>query len=200
MHVEFEEFIATYHDAFDSDFCDTVVKYFDELEKYGVSYDRFSNEQVSSLKKDNDAITTASMLNESNTINLAGFGDSVLNYFNTVLAETIIPEYKKQYSILETFTGLGCYVPKIQKIKKGQGYHVWHCEVSNAGTAHRLLSYILYLNDVTEGGETEFLYQMKRVKPTKGTLILFPSYYTHTHRGNPPLSNTKYILNGHFEF
>jgi hypothetical protein len=58
-----------------------------------------------------------------------------------------------------------------------------------------LLLAIGYLNDVEEGGETEFLYQGVRVKPKKGTIILCPAAFTHTHRGNPPLSGDKYIIN-----
>mgnify|MGYP003351836575 CR=1 FL=1 len=54
--------------------------------------------------------------------------------------------------------------------------------------------YLMYLNDVEEGGETEFLYYPKRIKPKKGTLIMWPAGFTHTHRGNPPISNEKYIV------
>ena len=64
----------------------------------------------------------------------------------------------------------------------------------------RVLSWILYLNDVEEGGETEFLYQSMRFKPKAGTFILFPAHFTHTHRGNPPLSGVKYIATGWIEF
>ena len=53
---------------------------------------------------------------------------------------------------------------------------------------------MLYLNSVTEGGETEFLYQKRRIKPQQGRLLIFPAGFTHTHRGNPPLSGNKYIL------
>ena len=53
---------------------------------------------------------------------------------------------------------------------------------------------MLYLNSVTEGGETEFLYQKRRIKPQQGRLVIFPAGFTHTHRGNPPLSGDKYIL------
>jgi hypothetical protein len=55
---------------------------------------------------------------------------------------------------------------------------------------------MVYLNDIVEGGETEFLHQRKRIKPKKGTVLLFPPYFTHTHRGNPPLSNEKYAITG----
>jgi hypothetical protein len=53
---------------------------------------------------------------------------------------------------------------------------------------------------VQEGGETEFLYQHMRVKPEQGTLVIWPAAFTHTHRGNPPLSNEKYIVTGWTEF
>jgi hypothetical protein len=89
---------------------------------------------------------------------------------------------------------------KVQKSVVGQGYHVWHYEGDTRITCNRLLAWILYLNDVEEGGETEFLYHPKRIKPKAGTLILWPSAFTHTHRGNPPISNTKYIVNGWVEY
>ena len=63
-----------------------------------------------------------------------------------------------------------------------------------------MLVAILYLNTVKEGGETEFLYQRTRISPKQGTLILFPPSWTHTHRGNPPLSGNKYILTTWMEF
>jgi len=56
------------------------------------------------------------------------------------------------------------------------------------------------LNDVEEGGETEFLYLKKRFKPIRDRLLIFPAGFTHTHRGNPPLSGDKYILTGWVEF
>jgi hypothetical protein len=59
---------------------------------------------------------------------------------------------------------------------------------------------MLYLNDVEDGGETEFLYQRMRVKPKQGTLLIWPAGFTHTHRGNPPLSNNKYVITGWSEF
>ena len=84
--------------------------------------------------------------------------------------------------------------------RSGEGYHAWHCEDDSRDNATRILTFILYLNDVNEGGETEFLYYPKRIKAEAGKLILWPAGFTHTHRGNPPLSNTKYILTGWVEF
>ena len=89
---------------------------------------------------------------------------------------------------------------KIQKTIPSQGYHVWHVEHGQAReNQKRVLVYTIYLNTVEEGGETEFLYYPKRVKPKQGTIILFPGALTHAHRGNQSLSNDKYIITGWVE-
>ena len=80
------------------------------------------------------------------------------------------------------------------------GYHVWHCEQGDIATSRRMAFIILYLNDINLGGETEFIYQSARVHPMQGRLVLAPSSYTHTHRGNPPLDGAKYILTSWLEF
>lgn len=82
--------------------------------------------------------------------------------------------------------------------KQMGGYPYWHSEVyPQAGhndALHRMLLFMFYLNDVEEGGETEFHYQDIKVKPKAGRMVIAPAYFTHTHRGNVPVSNNKYIL------
>ena len=51
-----------------------------------------------------------------------------------------------------------------------------------------------YLNDVESGGETEFYFQKRSIKPRKGTVVIAPAGFTHTHRGNVPISGDKYII------
>jgi hypothetical protein len=53
---------------------------------------------------------------------------------------------------------------------------------------------MFYLNDVQEGGETEFYYQNLKSKPKQGTMVIAPAGFTHTHRGNKPISGDKYIF------
>lgn len=81
------------------------------------------------------------------------------------------------------------------------GYHQFHIENSGVHNMRRCMAYIVYLNDIKEGGETEFLQQSIRVKPETGKIVICPAYFTHIHRGNPVLSGEdKYILTGWMEY
>ena len=86
---------------------------------------------------------------------------------------------------------------KFQRTPPGGGYHLWHYENASFHFAQRECVWMIYLNDIEEGGETEFLYQRKRFKPTAGTVVIWPAAFTHTHRGNLVLGEQyKYILTG----
>jgi hypothetical protein len=77
------------------------------------------------------------------------------------------------------------------------GYPYWHCELypkdARCESLHRALLWTVYLNDTFEAGETEFHYQQRLVRPRTGSLLIAPSAFTHTHRGNRPRGGDKYI-------
>lgn len=77
------------------------------------------------------------------------------------------------------------------------GYPYWHCELyprdASCETLHRHLLWTVYLNDDFEEGETEFLFQQRKVKPQTGSLLIAPAGFTHTHRGNRPQGGDKFI-------
>lgn len=74
------------------------------------------------------------------------------------------------------------------------GYPYWHCELypkdAQAETLHRHVLWTLYLNDEFEEGETEFLFQGRKIAPRTGSLLIAPTAFTHTHRGNRPQGGT----------
>jgi len=112
----------------------------------------------------------------------------------------IYPLYIKKYSLLTSCDHHTIYDIRVQKTIPGEGFHEWHIENRTMETRNRLMAFMVYLNDVKEGGETEFLYQKCRFKPQRNTFLIWPALYTHAHRGNPPLSNDKYILTGWIEY
>ncbi|MCY4148038.1 MAG: 2OG-Fe(II) oxygenase [Gammaproteobacteria bacterium] len=81
----------------------------------------------------------------------------------------------------------------LQKTEIGDFYH-WHIDAGPGQFAKRQLVAIWYLNDCSgPGGETEFYFQNVSVRPEEGTLVLFPPFWTHLHRGRTLESGIKYI-------
>ena len=67
----------------------------------------------------------------------------------------------------------------------------------------RVLTYLWYLNDVEEGGETAMfvdgvvkINDPCLIKPRKGRLLLFPATWTYVHAGLMPIKGDKYICTG----
>lgn len=115
-----------------------------------------------------------------------------------------VKEYVKKYNnkVSETYQIFGANFlstesMQLQKYNKNVGKYVYHqdysCDWKNKKM--RQLTFMWYLNDVEEGGETEFWGQYG-IKPEAGKLVLFPASWTFPHRANVPLSSDKYIITG----
>ena len=77
----------------------------------------------------------------------------------------------------------------INRYGPGEQYHAH----SDAGPGHnREISALVYLNDVAEGGQTEFIHHGVSVFPRAGRLVIFPSNYAYAHAAHPPISGVKY--------
>ena len=88
----------------------------------------------------------------------------------------------------------------IQHYAPNEGFLGWHCERSQTQTNQRALVFMTYLNDVTDGGETEYYFQKLKVKPVKGKMVLWPTDFTHLHRGITSPTQEKYIATGWYNF
>lgn len=75
------------------------------------------------------------------------------------------------------------------------GYPYWHSEhyPRDEDSLHRVLLWTVYLNDGFGDGETEFVYQNRKITPQAGSMLIAPAGFTHTHRGNRPTGGAKYI-------
>ena len=86
----------------------------------------------------------------------------------------------------------------IQHYGPGQGYKKWHNERGEYQIKQRALVFMTYLNDVPDGGGTEFAYYPElKIKAKKGLSLLWPTDFTHTHRGIIS-QHEKYIITGWF--
>lgn len=77
---------------------------------------------------------------------------------------------------------------QLQRTRVGEGFD-WHADEDG----RRRLALIFYLNEGFEGGSTQFEYQGVDIVPRQGSLLMFPPFWTHVHRGRPVTAGVKYI-------
>jgi hypothetical protein len=192
MSIKHEQFIGIYENAFSKEYCENLIKDYDTAIEAGYGRTRQQAETFNTLQK-----CDTQLFNNLHNIQIPV---SRIKEFNEIFWDIYYPLYSAEFPSVKNSDAHSNYYFKIQKTELRGGYHTWHYESNARNICNRLLVWTIYLNDVEEGGETEFLYQSMRVKPKQGTLVIWPAAFTHTHRGNPPLSNAKYIVTGWTEF
>lgn len=175
-----ENFIRVYDDVFSSQECDELIDI----------YTRYTGSDSSHIFFENWNTRQDTSIN----LNIVMNNSEEVGKFNERLTQALF-RYAEEFPVLKTLE-FASYDVKLQKTKPSGGYHNWHCEQAEYSVSARNIVWTVYLNDIEEGGETEFLYLSERIKPKKGSLMFFPASFTHTHRGNPPLVEDKYIATG----
>jgi hypothetical protein len=178
MTPTFDNGIAIYHNALTPDKCDEYISLY---ENHDDKLDRSKSKQV------------PPHLIKDTTIFL---GENTVKEISNII-KPLVELYIEKYSVIIEHSNINMdHNIRLQKTDLEEGYHVWHCENTIKEGRNRILVFTIYLNTVEEGGETEFLYQRKRIPAKTGTACIFPADFMYTHRGNPPLTNSKYIITG----
>ena len=175
------DFIYIQKDALPKSFCNNVIQKF-ELD------DRKRQGQVGSgvrleIKRSCDLSITGKE-------DWVSYDEAFFKSLNNALKEYLkfIPEEYIQFKALGRFEDDTGY--QIQKTQPGD-YYIWHHDQ----TKTRLVTFIWYLNDIKDGGYTEFI-DGTRIQPEAGKLIIFPATWDFLHRGVSPKTETKYICTG----
>jgi len=212
------DFIEVYEDALSAAQCAALI---DAFEASGQAVDgQVGGGVYPQLKRSSDiTISGKSAWRDSevalNLAMLAGLTAYLRRYPYTLIAPLMlqVPDADGQLRRLQaddiasmSDTELGAlarqvFMPgdiNLQRYRADQGgYPYWHCELfprhADAQTLHRHLLWTIYLNDEFAEGETEFLHQGRKVAPRRGSLLIAPAAFTHTHRGNRPRGGDKYI-------
>lgn len=199
MHVmkdkflNLNDFVFVKENAFTEEFCDSVISDFESYKFKGLTRSGQSGIGVdNSIKKTTDLnIYDFSELNEK-------YSETLTSTFNEVLSNEFLGKlpYQKEFDKDQLFFNPTFYeLMQIQKYTQNKGhYNGWHAEDGNFEMSRRKFVFILYLNDVDEGGETELLYTGLKVQPKKGQLLIHPAPYPFVHKGHTPISNDKYII------
>lgn len=196
----FDQFIGVWDRFVPKPLCDEIIKYFDAVQDTNGCYIPPKEGGFDSPSL-NDGIYRSEDL-YGGALNRKDFA-FLLNYADGDMAQKVnsclkscILHYVERYPQLKQ-AGLISTDLKLQKTPPEGGYHLWHYENSTMSHAMREVTWMIYLNDMPEGdGETEFMYQRRRIRPTAGTVVIWPAAYTHVHKGNTVFSQDKYILTG----
>ncbi|MBI2381154.1 MAG: 2OG-Fe(II) oxygenase [Gammaproteobacteria bacterium] len=215
-----KDFIGVYDDALSAEQCSTLIARFNTSDKVVRGH---TGHGVDIAKKDSYDIMLnkhaewqdAAQLIATTTLNyLREYMREYSFLLMGALSATVVHPKTGQPVVLdpENFAECGephltelvqtmyrCGSLNMQKYLAGTGgYHHWHSETypqnASCETLHRVLLFQYYLNDVAEGGETDFYYQERKITPKAGRLIIAPAGFTHTHKGCVPRSGDKYVI------
>ncbi len=191
------EYIYQNKNSLSQELCDDIINRFDnEDNKYdGVTYSGINK----NTKDTNDFIIPDN--NEWNEINNILSDELYKNlklYINYLNDKDNFKEDKNYGNIYKVLSNEVHLVNNfmIQKYKRNIGKYIYHEDGSIENKQYRIITYLWYLNDIDEGGETEFFGGSFKVKPEIGKIIFFPAFWCFPHRGNIPISNDKYIITG----
>ena len=184
----FEDFIGIWDNNVDENICKELIKYYDWTieNNYNIFPSIDGNNKKQDLAREDVAIFIGSASMQY-PVDLCG------QYWKCL--EQCVEEYLTNYKIL-VGGNLHSWMFKVHKVKEKQGYHAWHYENNEYETRDRFLVFQTYLQAPSEGGETEFLFQSKRIEPVVGKTLIWPPGFTHKHRGNPPLKGEKIYITG----
>ena len=185
MNIKYDQHIGIYENVMPIEWCNTLANIFKNKPE-NVSARSLAEKNLNPLLK-NDSFYDTDKIDTK-----------LINTFYTILNKEILNHYNNKYTFLQPTPGSRIKLNdfKLQRTLPTEGYHIWHYENSGIEGGNRFLTWMVYLNDVENGGETEFLQQSLRIKPKIGTVLIWPASFTHIHRGNPPLSGPKYIATG----
>ena len=190
--------IASYRNAGYEALADAVISFFDrrcDLQAPGVAFGVGAGSQMEATKRSTDISLVAIDRSDPEAFALADvIVRGVRAGLNRYLEERplLLRCSPEQQLFVNPIFNLQRYAP-------GEGFKAWHCDwtISPEATepVHRLLAWILYCNDLPQGG-TEFHWQDHHEEAERGKLLIFPAGISHIHRGRISNDHTKTIATG----
>ena len=183
--VDLLDFIHVYEDALEPNICQFLIDFFEaNVDKH----ERYDNEGKPNFTQIN--------LTENHTI------DEQINSVHNYLIEKTIEYRDIYYKFIDARVFPEEHAFEQFRIKKynsdGIDQFDTHVDVINHQSAKRYLSFTWYLNDVFDGGST--IFKDLKIVPKTGNLLVFPPVWMFPHKGEPPVSNPKYILTTYLHY
>tara|TARA_B100000767_G_C19746115_1_gene528601 strand:- start:515 stop:1141 length:627 start_codon:yes stop_codon:yes gene_type:complete len=171
--------------------CNDIIKYFEE--NRGLQKQGFTSEGKNTLiKKRTDITITPKNLDELKL-------KCLKNYI--IELHKCFQDYNVQWPYLKNVVkelDIGAF--NIGKYLPGDHFSHIHTERGSLSTLHRVFAWMTYLNNVEDGGATNFSQYNIKIKPEIGKTLIWPAEWTHAHSGEILNSGVKYIITGWMHF
>lgn len=179
------DFCHVKDNSLDEEVCDYLIKFFHKNENLHQRYD------------------------EDKRPNFTQFNFTANRHLNPVLHKKVVD------SALSAIAEYKEKVPEAEFWQQNYGYEEFrlkyyrkntedqfdtHVDAIDMDSSLRFLAFFWYLNDVDEGGETQFTNFDLTIKPKKGRLFMFPPLWLYPHKGNISISHDKYLLSSYLHF
>jgi len=176
------EFIRVYDDVLDADVCDALIHIFDTNKD---KHERLDEQKKPSFTQ----------------YNLTQNSEDYKDIHNHLIQKTF--QYRDDYyEFVDKRVFPNSHAFEQYRIKRyepnGEDMFDTHVDVQDHASARRFLSFMWYLNDVPEGGNTVF--NDLTIKPERGKLVVFPPLWLFPHRGEPVVESPKYILSTYLHY
>jgi prolyl 4-hydroxylase len=186
MHT-LSHYIRTYDAALPADWCNQLVKNFEELKKF---------------QQPNGAGVRPGLETSAWTeIDIGRIADA--SFFDSMDSQML--EYFERYN-RDVGLSLGISPPKkraefIVKRYRANLNESFQLHFDALGAvSNRYLVFLWYLNDLSEGGTTDFPDLNVSIEPKAGRLLMFPPYWMFQHTGTPPKSGDKFIMSTYLTY
>ena len=185
MAIELKQLIQVYDNVLEHNICNFLINLFEQ--------NTDKQERIENNKKPN--FTQFNFTKNSNT-------SSELQLIHNHLIQIVFQYKKIYYDIIGDYGFPSQHNFEEFRIKKynndGNDLFDTHIDVIDYSSARRFLSFFWYLNDVEVGGETVF--ENLIITPKIGRMVIFPPFWMFPHKGNIPISNTKYLLSTYLHY
>jgi hypothetical protein len=182
---ELRDLIHVHENVLNQDVCNFLVNFFEENTNLHERYDE-------------NGSPTFTQINFTQNRNISDEVNSV----HTHIIRTILEYRDNYYEFIDKRVFPEDHAFEQFRIKKynpgGEDRFDTHVDVTNHDTSRRFLSFMWYLNDIESGGLTVF--KDLTIQPKQGTLVIFPPLWMYPHRGEPPISGSKYIMSTYLHY
>ena len=168
----------------DKKICDNIIKYFN-IFKSNAKPGKIGNKLIKKDIKDSlDLIVTSDNIDKE-----------IFEY--RLALQKVLELYIKKYPEVNKYDKFNFFEANIQQYKKNGGFKKWHFERARIFNSKRVLVFMTYLNSIEKGG-TIFKYQKITTPSKKGLTLIWPTDFTHTHKGQI-VNKEKTIITGWFQ-